>query len=108
MSWDKNTLSFSQIDAVVDVLKDMGVSYKLTVITKVLGRGLNDGGMWDKDKYYELRRLEYGNTVYLEKIEQDADCDADDIISSHKFTKATEPKNWKPIIQIDRLDNYES
>ena len=105
MSWDKNTISFSDIDAVVDVLKDTRIDYGLSVITKVLGRGLNDG-MWDEETYYELRRLEYDNIVYLEKIEQDADCDTDDIISSHKFTKANEPKDWQAIIQTDKTGEY--
>ena len=105
MSWDKNTIRRSDIDAVVDVLKDMGVDYKLSVITKVQGRGLNDS-RWDEDTNYDLRRLEYGNAVYLEKIEQDADCDINDIISSHKFIRADEPKDWKAIIQTDKMGDH--
>jgi len=104
MSWDKNTISFSDIDAVIDALKDIGIDYKLSVLTRVVGRGLNDDYMGRE--FWELRRLEYGNTVYLEKIEQDAECDTDDIITSHKFTKSTEPKDWVAIIQTDKTGEY--
>ena len=104
MSWDKNTISFSDIDAVIDVLKDVGLDYKLSVMARVRGWGLNDD--YTGKEFWELRRLEYGNTVYLEKIEQDADCDVDDIITSSKFTKSTEPKDWVAIIQTDKTGEY--
>jgi len=107
MSWDKNTINMSRIDTITDVLKDAGIGYNLLVLAKVRGRGLNDSDMFsDKETYYELRRLEYGNTVYLDKIEQDADCDVDDVITSHKFTKETEPKNWIAVIQTDYTGEY--
>ncbi len=107
MSWDKNTINMSQIDTILDTLRETSIGYNLSVLTKVRGRGLNDSDMFsDKETYYELRRLEYGNTVYLDKIEQDADCDTDDIISSHKFTRATAPKDWEAVIQTDYTGEY--
>ena len=101
MSWDKNTINYSTIDAIVGVLKDIGVDYKLSVIAKVRGRGLNDY----EGKVYELRRLEYKNIVYLEKIEQEADCDFDDIIRSQKFKLSKEPKGWQAIVKTDILNS---
>ena len=103
MSWDKNTISFSQIDGIVDTLKDLGIDYELLVIAKVIGRGLNDD--YTGKEFWELRRLEYKDIVHLEVIEQDADCDIDDIITSCKFAKSNEPKDWQAIIQTDKAGN---
>ena len=42
MSWDKNTINNSEIDRLVDLLKDLKINYTLTLLTSVMGRGLND------------------------------------------------------------------
>lgn len=111
MSWDKNTVNYSTLDSTKEILEELEIKYKLIVLGKVMGRGLNDDsfmGTYDKeeDRYYELRRLEYKNKVILEQISQDADCDTDDIIRSHKFNILEEPKDWKYQIETDILGNH--
>lgn len=91
MSWNKNTIDYSNINAIIRVLKDMEEPYKVTVLGKVKGLGLND----EDDAYYELRRLEYKDKVILEKMIRISDCDMDDSIISVEYSKIDEPKKWK-------------
>jgi hypothetical protein len=95
MSWDKNTINLSNLDAVKNVLDDLKIKYTLEAKAKVRGFGLNDGMYGEEDKYYELRRLSYRGFVILEQICRTSDCDADDTITSHKFTREDEPKDWE-------------
>jgi hypothetical protein len=103
MSWDKNTLNFSVINATLDILRDLGEPFVLSIIGNVMGNGINDEE-WTKDedgdpypqlKYYPIHRLEYKNTVILEQIQRTQDCDCNDTIISFKFKKEEEPTNWE-------------
>ena len=106
MSWDKRTINMSHLDMVRELLDDSGFPYTLIVQESVPGFGINDDiPLTGEPKYYDLRRLQYGNWVILERIERTADCDEDDTISSHKFSLWEEPKDWKYIIEGE--DSYE-
>ena len=107
MSWNKNTISMSEIDSTMGVLKDLNVDFRCEEIRKVRGYGLNDYLMNEFGKtQYSLRRLTYDNFVILEQIIRDSDCDIDDIIVSSKFTRDKEPDDWK--IEIKENDkNYD-
>jgi len=89
MSWNKNTINHSEIDATINLLKKVGINYELRVLGKVQNRGL--GATDDCD----MRRLSYEGLVMLETIYRTSDCDADDVISSVSFESAYEPKDWK-------------
>ena len=91
MSWNKNTIKISEIDIIINLLQELNTPYKLTILGKVKGLGLNDTG----DVYYEIRKLEYKDIVILERMERSKDCDADDVIVSYVFEKDKEPENWK-------------
>lgn len=92
MSWDKNTVRTSALDASLGVLKDLGADYDLTLLADVRGRGLNDGEF----QTYDIRRLEYKDVVILEHMVRTCDCDVDDVIESFRYTKGAEPENWMP------------
>ena len=98
MSWDKNTINMSNLDAVKEILDDLKVKYTLEVKKKVRGYGLNDATFGEEDKVYELHRLAYRGFVILEQIKRTQDCDANDTIISRKFTRETEPKDWQYVI----------
>ena len=107
MSWDKNTLSFSSVGAVRDVLKDLAVPYQLSVIATFRGRGCNDDPYMDgTDTIYELRRLQYGAKVILEYAELDTDCDVDDMVFSQEYKLEDEPQDWVAIRKTDKLGQY--
>ena len=97
MSWDKQTINLSSLDAIKDTLDDLGVSYDLSVIAEFKGRGLND----PDGEVYQLRRLQYDGKVVLEYAELDADCDADDRIMSYTINLDEEPEDWHPIRYTD-------
>ena len=97
MSWDKNTINQSNLNAVKDVLDDLKIKYTLVIKECVRGSGLNDD-MCGEMRVYELRRLSYRNFVILEQMNRTSDCDADDTITSQKFTKENEPKDWQYVI----------
>ena len=94
MSWNKNTINASHIDVVKSILDDLKINYALETKECVPGFGANDNG-----KQYSLRKLSCQDFVILEQILQTLDCDCNDIITSHKFTKETEPKDWKYIVK---------
>ena len=92
MSWDKNTINSSHIDAVVDTLKRADIPYEVKVLGQVRGMGLNDG--FDYVNFHEVRRLQYRNTVILEQMRRSSDCDMDDYLESFTFDLDKEPKEW--------------
>lgn len=109
MSWDKCTINLSKLDSVKEILDELKVPYKLTILGEVDGRGLNDDsfmGTANEDVMYKLRRLEYNDNVVLEKMVQDADCDSDDYVVSEKFKLSNEPKDWKTIEKTDIYDDH--
>lgn len=99
MSWNKNTIITSKIDATIDTLKNCGVDFELTEIGRVLGMGLNDtygsSIVVGDDGHYPIRRLAYKNIVILEVMVRNPDCDGDDHIMSHEFDSGEEPKDWE-------------
>jgi Fe-S cluster assembly ATPase SufC len=106
MSWDKNTIKTSEIDGIVRILDLLKEPYTLGVKLTVSGRGLNDEFRGGRSKRYDLRRLQVRDIVILEQIEQDGDCDTDDIIRSEIFNAAEEPKDWHYIIRTDKTGEY--
>ncbi len=109
MSWDKNTINYSTLDSIRELLLELGINYELSTLGVVQGRGLNDDEMYGGRKNgakYELRRLEYKDKVVLEQIVQDADCDVDDGIFSHKFNHSEEPKDWQFLVKTDVCGDY--
>jgi len=104
MSWDKNTRNCSEVDTTIKLLKELKVKFKIKVLGKVIGQGLNDEigeyGLGES-KSYPMRRLEYQDNVVLEKIIRAPDCDVDDVIVSEKFSKGKEPKRWKIEISME-------
>lgn len=111
MSWDKNTVSFSEVDSVINTLSSLEIPYAVEIKDSVLGVGINDGVIYGDDTYYSLRRLVYKDIVILEQIEKDVDCDTDDIIISHRFPKEKEPEDWEYIVCTDKfgiLENNEN
>jgi len=104
MSWDKNTINLSNLDAVVETLVDLGVDYEVSVLREFNGCGLNDDYL--DTTPYKLRRLQYDKKVILEKAVLDSDCDTDDLITSHKFELDKEPLDWQPIIHTDINGQY--
>ncbi len=111
MSYNKNTIKQTEIDAIIRVLQKTKAPYELSVLGRVIGRGINDehGGCpgMTADGYYEMRRLAYGDEVLLESIYRPLDCDADDIISSTIFHKDFEPTDWKlEIIEEEEEEEY--
>jgi hypothetical protein len=102
MSWDKNTIVHSEIDAIISIFEEIHYPYKLKILGEVMGCGLND----DDGQIYSIRSLEYKtkkgyNIVLLERMERTSDCDGDDYIVVHKFNKKDVPKNWKLEITDD-------
>ena len=104
MSWEKNTINLSHLDATLGVLDDLDIPYEVAVIGEFAGRGLNDG----EGKVYTLRRLQYRGWVILEVVAGHSGCDIDDVIYSSKFRREDEPKNWQFIRWVnddEHLDN---
>lgn len=94
MSWNKNTIVNSALDATIKVLEDVNVPYTLSVRGWVSGNGLNDDIDWGESKVYELRRLQYGQHIILEQMERACDCDADDYLNDKEFASYEEPGNY--------------
>jgi len=102
MSWDKNTISFSEVDAFLRFADIFGADYQLIELAKVRGRGLNDDPyMSGEEKLYPIRRVEFKDKVILEYMERHSDCDADDIIRSCIYDKAQVPLEWQLERHID-------
>jgi len=103
MSYNKNTINRSAVDATIQVLKNLKIPYKLTILGKVIGLGSNNevfeedikGILHPTNKYYEIKKLEYKDVVILEKIIRNNDYDIDDYIMSYEFKINYVPRNWK-------------
>ena len=104
MSWDKNTVNFSEIEATKDVLDNLGETYQESIIATFRPCGLNDDYMGISSR--NLRRLQYKNKVILEYVEVDADCDVDDVILSQQFDLQDEPTDWQAIRKTDKTGQY--
>lgn len=114
MSWDKQTIVLSFVNATIATLKDLNILYTLTELGQVQGNGRNDDDL-GKDaegdpipigRCYPIRKLEYGDVVILEQMQRTHDCDTDDVILAFKFEKGKEPKDWPIDITID-VEPYE-
>lgn len=96
MSWTKRTLRLSAIDDTVERLRAEHKPYKVTLLGRARGYGVNDlSRETEKWRVYNLRKLEYGTTVMMEQIIQSTDMHLDDFIVSHIFYKKEVPENWK-------------
>ena len=79
-------------------MKELKVDYKLEVLGKVEGNGLNDdiGDYGEgESRKYPIRKLIYKDKIVLEKMSRDPDCDRNDTIISVKFEKEKEPEKWE-------------
>jgi len=99
MSWNKNTLNFSQIDTIIEVLITLKEKYTLISIGRVKAFGLNDSilGLYS----HCLRKLTYKNQIIIEQMQRTSDCDSDDLIVSLQFTKEKLPKRIPLEIYLD-------
>ena len=91
MSWNKNTIRMTEVDATLKVLCKARIHYTLETLGFVGGRGLNDEG----EGKYECRKLTYGDVVLMERMDCSSDCDADDYFVSLEFRKGEEPTFWE-------------
>lgn len=94
MSWKKQTVNLSRIDRIVQILKNEGNKYTLSILGKVEGQGLNDILQNEEWRVYIIRRLDYEDKVILERIIQNNDMELDDFILSYRFYKKEIPDNW--------------
>lgn len=101
MSWNKNTIRDRTIDAVSQTLKEQNISFELSELGRVV-----DMGLGADEEEIPIRRLVFGSTVYLERMERTADCDSNDSVVAHKFTLETEPKDWQIEIE-EKLEGEE-
>jgi len=94
MSWNKNTINTSEVNAALVILKDTNTPYTLEVLGSVNGDGLNDDFGTGS---YECRKLTYGGKVLMEHMIRTFDCDSDDCFTSVRFDKGKEPatKDWR-------------
>lgn len=103
MSYEKQTINCSEIDKTIELLKEFGAEYKLTILGEVQGMGCNDDvDIFDGlSRKHKIRKLEYKDKVILEQMCRNPDCDENDLIVSKKFNKDKVPK-WK----IERTNKY--
>jgi len=101
VSYDKNTIDYSRIDATKEVLQELGEEFTVTYLGEVVGQGVNDV----PEMSYFLRKLEYRDKIMLERMERTYDCDSDDVRASYVFKKGEEPKEWPLEIYLDE-DEY--
>lgn len=96
MSWTKNTIQLSVVNDLIERLKKDSIPYRVTMLGKVQGNGLNDLSRTTEEyKTYVLRRLDYEDKIILEQIIQSTDMQLDDFVFSHLFNKKEIPKSWK-------------
>ena len=103
MSYEKNTINRSKIDNTIEILKNLKIPYKLTVLGSVIGLGVNDITFEEDIKNmlhkangcYNIRRLEYKDVVVLEKMIRNVESDMDDYIVSFEFKIGNESKEWE-------------
>ena len=109
MSWNKNTIRITQVDTTLKVLCKANIPYTLELLGSVGGRGLNDDVWWDGegnevDAMYDCRKLTYGDTVLMERMDRSSDCDSDDFFTSYEFKVGEEPKEWELSVCVDEDD----
>jgi len=92
--YNKNTVKLSRVDDIIKVLNKTRQDYSLTILGKIISKGLNDNG-----KEHEMRRLEYGSVIVMEQIIKTKDKDSNDMIVSVEFDRGVEPKEWK--LEVD-------
>jgi len=93
MSYDKQTINLSKLEAVRDTLETLGEPYDVSPLATYRGAGCND----PDGALYGLWRLQYRDTVILEYVTMDSDCDANDYIQSLQFDLKDEPKTWQAV-----------
>jgi hypothetical protein len=93
--WRKQTIILSRVDAIVALLKQNRVPHKLTLLSRVEGRGADDLYV-EKERYrtYMVRKLEFQENIVLEQLVRTKDIELDDYIISKQFCKEYVPKNW--------------
>jgi len=100
MSWDKNTINMSIINQIIGLLESLKTPYKVKTLKKIEGSGLNDG----LDTFYELKKLEVKDFIYIDQMIKTTDCDTDDTIITHQFSKKEGiPKNFKILMTINNV-----
>jgi hypothetical protein len=99
MSWDKNTIMFSDITPITRELIRTKEKYQLFTIGKVKAMGLND--LIHGIEEYDLRILIYKGGVVVEQVRQMLDCDVDDVIVSETFNFDELPEKWPLIRNMD-------
>ena len=112
MSWNKNTISASSIEATAKALHAVDVEYTLEVIGDTDGFGLND----QEDKKYHLKQLSFFDkrgvkNVHRDQMQRTHECDSDDRIVTLDVTgKSAEEIELIPTVIIwheaDFCDNH--
>jgi hypothetical protein len=82
MSWNKNTILNNTVDAMIELLTEVGVSYVVSTTDEVTDLGLNSYG---EDAKIPLRLLVYKNkaeeVVFIQEyMARTHDCDYDDVV----------------------------
>ena len=102
MSWNKNTIVFSDITPITRELIRNKENYHLFTIGKIKARGLND--LINNTEEYCLSILIYKGGIILEQARQTIDCDGDDVIVSETFNFDELPDKWPLIRNMDYHD----
>ena len=96
MSYNKNTVNYSHIDTIIEVLWELHISYTVVNLGKVVARGVNDDHHGIAT--YTMRELTYKDIIVLERMNRSSDCDSDDVISSYKYNI----KEYAKMMQDDK------
>jgi hypothetical protein len=115
MSWDKQTIVLSEIDALVRVFDEIGYPYRLESRGTVEGQGRNDDNWSDiagveAKGLYKLRRLRYSvdidsslpmrDFIIQERMIQTDDCDTDDTLVSVRYATLAEANAAPLVVQV--------
>jgi hypothetical protein len=93
----KETINLSKVDYIANYLSNNKIPFKIILLEKIKGRGINDTVFPFKKflkREYFLRRLEYANYIVLEQIVFIKDKELDDFIISKEYEKGKEPIKW--------------
>lgn len=105
MSYDKNTMIFSDITPLVRELIRRKENYHLATLGTVQAKGLNDYFKAVDD--IDLRILIYSGGVVLEQMRRTSDCDLDDVIVSEVFNFNELPEKFALEKIVDVYPNKE-